>query len=191
MKKSQSSPALRQQGMSPPNINSLNSTSVKKSTSTTTLTALNAMNIENYEHSFNQSSIDLVFITTTPINKLISCSFDYNKFPDEILNVNDDDLGYIACIETPPEPPSEPEEKVNIESTLSKSYLQLSIDNAEKQEKYMNWIRRLRRNKKKNRKSIIDKSIDLFQSMDMFQSMDTFKSIDATLSIEDSDSINK
>jgi hypothetical protein len=192
MKKSQSSPALKQQGMSAgitlssPNVNlghGNNLSLIKKSPSTT---ALNAMHIDNYEHSsFNQSqsSIDLVFLSTTPINKFVSCSIDYNKFPDGILNFKDD-IGYVTCIETPPDPPPEPEEKINIATTLSKSYLQLSVESSEQQEKYMQWVRRIRRNRKNKNKSIIDKSIDLFQSLDLFQSMDASQSIDASISMD-------
>jgi len=131
---------------------------MKKCTSTT---AINALPFDTLSQPL---PTELVLLSNYPITKFLTCSIDNNKFPENILNINENDLDYATCIETPCEPPSSPVEKPNImSSTFGKNYLQLSIESAEQQEKYVRWlfrIRRGKRNKNPSKDSLTDILID-------------------------------
>ena len=124
------------------NNNGLLHQSMKKSTS------MNALPIHNIEPNIATNSIEMLMFTNYPINKLVSCSVDNNKFPDQILDItNKPDVNYLECIITPSDIPETPAEKVNLSSTFSRSYLQLSIESSEQQERYSKWLSRIRRKK--------------------------------------------
>jgi hypothetical protein len=143
MKKSLSCSSINNIGVSQSSISSSMSSiqSIKKSTS------MNALPIHNIEHNLIHP-IELLIFTNYPINKLVSCSIDNYKFPDEILDITKkSDKNYLDCMLSPCDIQEEAPEKINL--SLSRTYLQLSIESSEQQERYSKWLSRIRRKNNK------------------------------------------
>jgi hypothetical protein len=119
--------------------------SIKKSAST------NALPINNNEN-MTIEPIELVIFANYPISKIVSCSLDNNKFPNEILNIkNKNDLDYLECMITPWDVEEKPIKKINLSSlssTIAQKYLKLNIENSRQYEKYIKWLLRIRKQNK-------------------------------------------
>jgi len=137
------------------------STTIRKCLSTTSLNVLPFSdiiyhNIYNniYDNTINtETQLELVLLSNYPINNIISCSIDNNNLlTNKILdnkdkqnnNYKENNINYIKCVETPYN-----EENCNEKIKLSKNYLELSCENNLQKEKYIKWISRIRKKRKK------------------------------------------
>lgn len=90
--------------------------------------------------------MDAVIMTKAPVNQAVSCLVSA-EFPEHILSGKVEvDKELVSCLMSPCEAPSVKQEQF-VSNTLNRNYLQLAVENETVQERYLTWLRRIRKKK--------------------------------------------
>lgn len=98
------------------------------------------------------SLMDVVVLSQAPVTQSVNCIVTTN-FPDNIIEGKYDvDKELATCLLTPYEPPNQTKEHKPSSSTMNRKFMQLSKENEEFEQRYAEWLRRIRRNRQRQNK---------------------------------------
>ena len=104
----------------------------------------------------DMTALDAIMITKAPIHQAYTClNSSSTPFPETLLN-RKADAELLNCLITPCDPDELKERSItpSISSAVNRTFLQLAIEDKDKEERYVSWMRRLR--KKSDRTSLVN-----------------------------------